>query len=67
MSYKALAAINRKMADKEMDRVSRLLKKMKARGQEILKKDRFNNQNEDLISNTMKVLPMEMILKCREE
>ena len=52
MSYRALDAINQKEADKEMKRVNRLLKKMASRGQEVLKKTRFNDQNETLLSQT---------------
>lgn len=42
----ALFVINEKEADKEMRRVERMLKKMKDRGQEILKKNRFSNRSE---------------------
>lgn len=41
-SYKALAYINEKEADKEMKRVNRLLKKMKSRGQ-FIPKNRFSD------------------------
>ena len=54
VSYRALDAINQKEADKEMKRVNRLLKKMASRGQEVLKKTRFNDQNETLLSQTAK-------------
>ena len=43
VSYKALEALNEKEADKEIKRVNRLLRKMKERGQEILKKNRFDD------------------------
>ena len=52
VSYRALDAINQKEADKEMKRVNRLLKKMASRGQEVLKKTRFNDQNETLLPQT---------------
>ena len=50
-----------------MRRVNRLLKKMKARGQEILRKNRFSDQNEQLISQTVKVLPKHLIDKLRDD
>jgi len=50
VSVQALKVINEKEADKEMRRVERMLKKMKERGQEILKKNRFSNRSEQLMA-----------------
>jgi len=57
VSYRALEAINQKEATNEMRRVDNMLKKMKQRGQQILKKNRFTDQSEQLISQTMRAVP----------